>query len=43
MSLAVASVICEKDVTIDGAESVNKSYPAFFEDFGKLNGKIERY
>lgn len=42
MSLAVASVICEKDVIIDGAESVNKSYPAFFEDFVKLNGHIER-
>lgn len=42
MSLAVASVICEKSVIIDGAESVGKSYPKFFEDFQNLNGRLER-
>ena len=42
MSLAVASILCENNVMIDGAESVNKSYPGFFEDFRKLNGIVER-
>lgn len=42
MSLAVASIICENSVIIDGAESVNKSYPRFFEDFKELSGFAER-
>ncbi len=40
MSAAVASVICEENVTIMGAEAVNKSYPDFFEKFALLGGKI---
>ena len=38
MSAAVASIICENEVTIDGAQAVNKSYPHFFSDFGALGG-----
>ena len=38
MSCAIASCICENEVTILGAECVKKSYPAFFDDFGKLGG-----
>lgn len=38
MSCAIASVICENEVEISGAECVKKSYPAFFEDFKKLGG-----
>ena len=38
MSCAIASVICENEVQISGAECVKKSYPAFFEDFKKLGG-----
>ena len=38
MSAAIASLICENDVEILGAECVKKSYPAFFEDFRKLGG-----
>ena len=33
MSGAVASLLCENEVTILGADCVNKSYPEFFEDF----------
>lgn len=37
MSAAIASLICEKEVTILGSEAVNKSYPAFFEDFAAIH------
>lgn len=39
MCAAVASQMASGDVIIRGAESVNKSYPTFFEDFEKLGGK----
>ncbi len=38
MSASIASIICENEVEIFGAECVKKSYPAFFEDFRKLGG-----
>ena len=41
MTFAIAATVCEKPVLIDGAESVSKSYPAFFKDFEKLGGKYE--
>ncbi len=40
MSAAVAALICEKEVIINGAEAVNKSYPTFFDDYKKLGGEI---
>lgn len=36
MSAAVAACICEDDVTIDGAQCVNKSYPEFWNHFESL-------
>lgn len=36
MSLAVAALRSENDVTIEGAECVAKSYPGFFEALGRL-------
>jgi len=36
MCAAVAAALCDGEVTIDGAEAVSKSYPAFWEDFGYL-------
>ncbi len=39
MAAAIASVFAG-DITILGAEAVNKSYPAFFEDFRKLGGTV---
>lgn len=39
MAAAVASVRCKEAVTILHADAVNKSYPAFFEDFNKLGGQ----
>ena len=35
MSAAVASTICRKTVTINGADAVTKSYPGFWKDFSK--------
>ncbi len=36
MSLAVAALIADGEVTIQGAESVSKSYPTFFEDLESI-------
>ncbi len=41
MSAAVASCFCENDVIIKNAQAVNKSYPAFFDDFKKLGGSFD--
>ncbi len=38
MAAAVAACKCSGDVIIRNAEAVNKSYPAFFEDYNKLGG-----
>ncbi|MDO4960793.1 MAG: 3-phosphoshikimate 1-carboxyvinyltransferase [Eubacteriales bacterium] len=40
MSAAVASIICENEVTVSGAEAVRKSYPDFWKDFEALGGRI---
>lgn len=39
MSAAIASVVAG-DVTVEGAEAVSKSYPAFWEDFKRLGGTV---
>ena len=38
---AIAATRCEKPVTVLGAECVQKSYPAFWEDYAALGGKVE--
>ncbi len=43
MSLAIASIKCKNDLLINGAESVNKSYPHFFKDFQTLGGIINEW
>lgn len=40
MMAAIASVVCEKEVTILNAEAVNKSYPGFYEDLRSLGAEI---
>ncbi len=40
MAMAIASLVCEHPVIIEGAEAVNKSYPTFFDDFKSLGGEI---
>ena len=41
MSLAIASTRCEKEIILEEAESVKKSYPHFWDDFVKMGGEIE--
>ena len=37
---AAAASVAAGNVTVDGAEAVSKSYPAFWEDFRKLHGIV---
>ena len=37
MSAAVAAAVCSDDVTVDGSEATDKSYPAFWNDMRSLN------
>lgn len=41
MSLAIAALFADGDTIINGAESVAKSYPGFFDDLAALGAKIE--
>lgn len=40
MMAAIASIVCDDEVTILQAEAVNKSYPGFYEDLKKLGGQV---
>ena len=42
MSLAIASTRCEKEIILEEAESVRKSYPHFWDDFVKMGGEIDK-
>jgi 3-phosphoshikimate 1-carboxyvinyltransferase len=41
MSFAIAALFADGDTIINGAESVAKSYPGFFEDLISLGAKVE--
>ena len=41
MSAAIASIRCSREVKILGADAVNKSYPAFYQDFNQLGGHAD--
>ena len=41
MALCVASIVCENDITIDDAQSINKSSFNFIEQFRSVGAKIE--
>lgn len=41
MAAAIAATACSKQVTILGAEAVNKSYPRFWEEYKRLGGQYE--
>ena len=40
MAAAIAATVCTAPVTVIGAESVKKSYPAFWQDYEMLGGKL---
>jgi 3-phosphoshikimate 1-carboxyvinyltransferase len=39
MAFSVAALFADGKTVIDGAESIDKSYPSFFEDYNSLGGK----
>lgn len=41
MALAIAATVANGPVTIQGAESVEKSYPDFWKDLERVGGKID--
>lgn len=41
MMTAIAATACRRPVTLTGAESVNKSYPTFWNDYCRLGGCIQ--
>jgi 3-phosphoshikimate 1-carboxyvinyltransferase len=41
MAFAILGTRCLAPVIIHGAEAVNKSYPAFFDDFRRLGGSVD--
>ena len=41
MAAAIAALNCKGSVIIKGAETAEKSYPTFFEDYVKLGGKAD--
>lgn len=41
MSMAIAAIALGREIIVQGAEAVEKSYPAFFEEFKKLGGKAD--
>ncbi len=43
MAAAIAATVCQKSVTILGAECVKKSYPKFWEEYARLGGSYEQY
>lgn len=40
MSMAVAALLCSAPVEVDDAESVDKSWPAFFTDYQAIGGNV---
>lgn len=43
MSAAIAATVAAGPVTVLDAQCVAKSYPSFWEEYGKLGGKYEQY
>ncbi len=41
MASAIAATVCNRDVTILGAQCVTKSYPKFWEEYRRLGGNYE--
>ena len=41
MSFAIAALFLDGETVIDDAESINKSYPSFFEDYNNIGGMAD--
>jgi len=40
MLLATAALLCDEPITVEGVESINKSWPGFFATYAALGGEI---
>ncbi len=40
MLLAVAALLCEEPITVNGVDSISKSWPGFLQTYGELGGQI---
>jgi len=43
MAAAVAATVCKEEVTILGAEAIEKSYPQFWAEYARLGGSYEQH
>ncbi len=43
MAAAIAATVCKENVTVIGADAVNKSYPHFWDDYRALGGNYEQH
>ena len=43
MAMSVLATVADREIVIDGAEAINKSYPGFFRDLRGLDVKVEDY
>lgn len=43
MAAAIAATVCRENVTICGAQAVEKSYPQFWAEYRRLGGHYEQY
>ncbi|GAB6181987.1 3-phosphoshikimate 1-carboxyvinyltransferase [Desulfotomaculum defluvii] len=41
MSMAIAAKLCQRELIIEGAEAVEKSYPQFFDHYKMLGGTVD--
>lgn len=41
MMTAIAATRCQEPITLTGAESVDKSYPSFWEEYQRLGGQVK--
>lgn len=41
MMVAIAALVCDQEITLTGAKSINKSYPHFIKDYISLGGKVK--
>lgn len=41
MAFSIAALVSEGEITISDAQSINKSYPQFFDDYNSLGGKAD--
>ncbi|MDE6767501.1 MAG: hypothetical protein K2J35_04840 [Eubacterium sp.] len=41
MAFSIAGLLLNGETMIDDAQSINKSYPSFFEDYNRIGGRAD--